>query len=118
MSCLPFIGGSRKVKSVGPTLNSHEKKLNSTLYIYCCNHFSKAIHFAGGLKFYCRFCGGKACSHENWKLQGRKSAIEGLNSDWITEDILACQRPSSRILREYQIANSFKENQIYSIFCL
>lgn len=80
-------------------------------------YLRKVLPFNGGLKFLCNFCGGKSCKHENWKTQ-EKSAIIGLNSSWVTDNILACQRPSSRIIREHGLIKSFKENDIYSIYCL
>lgn len=80
---------------------------------------SKAIEFKGGLKFLCRFCMGKSCKHENWKKNPKNPAgLDGIHCDWITEDILATQRPSSRIIKEYNLIESFKKNHIYSIFCL
>lgn len=69
------------------------------------------------MSFLCRFCGGKKCKHENWKTQ-ENSAIEGLNSTWITMDILACQRPSSRIIDQYDLIASFKKQKIFSLYCL
>ena len=41
-----------------------------------------------------------------------------MNCDWITNDFLATQRPSSRIIKEYNICEQFKEHHIYAIFCL
>lgn len=58
--------------------------------------------------FICRFCGGKTCKHENY-LTYKGSAIKGLNSDWITDNILASQRPSVRIMEEFDIVKTLKE---------
>jgi len=58
--------------------------------------------------FICKFCGGKTCKHENY-LSYPNSAIKGLNSDWITNNILATQRPSSRIIKQFDIIKQFKE---------
>jgi len=69
------------------------------------------------LTFICKFCGGKTCKHENY-LSYPNSAITGLNSDWITTNILATQRPSSRIIKEFDIIKQFKENGINAIFNL
>jgi hypothetical protein len=45
--------------------------------------------------FLCQFCGGEECDHENYlKNKRQPNAIEGLNSNWITDNILAMQRPS------------------------
>jgi len=58
--------------------------------------------------FLCKFCGGKTCKHENY-LTYPNSAITGLNSDWITNNILATQRPSTRIIKEFNIIKQFKQ---------
>lgn len=74
---------------------------------------------------HCFFCGGKECKYENWKLwtgdkslTQSKNAIDGLYSSWITPDILAMQRPSTRLMAEYNLINEFKENQIGCVFNL
>jgi hypothetical protein len=72
---------------------------------------------------HCFFCGGKECKYENYKLwttdkHQTKNAIEGLYSSWITPDILAMQRPSTRLIEEYNLVSVFKENNIKSIFNL
>lgn len=68
-------------------------------------------------KFRCVFCGGAECKVENWKLHPNP-AIQGLNSDWITPEILATQRPSTRLLQEFKILEQFKSHNITSIFNL
>jgi protein tyrosine phosphatase len=68
-------------------------------------------------KFRCMFCGGKSCKHENWTLH-KNPAIIGLNSDWITDNILATQRLSSRIIKEHNIIGQFKAQNITSVFNL
>ncbi len=57
----------------------------------------------------CLFCGGASCKRENWELQQEPSAIRGLHSSWITDDVLAMQRPSSRLLREFGIIAQFQK---------
>lgn len=69
-------------------------------------------------RFLCRFCGGRSCKHEDWTRQGDKSAIRGLNSNWITKDVLACQRPSSRLIREFDVIAQFQRARITAIFNL
>ena len=59
--------------------------------------------FTKGLRFLCIFCGGKSCKHEDYTTNSNNNAFEGLNSNWITNDILAMQRPSSRIIKEYNL---------------
>lgn len=68
-------------------------------------------------KFRCVFCGGRSCKHENWTLH-KNPALEGLNSDWITENILATQRLSSRLIKEFKILEQFKVKNITSVFNL
>jgi len=81
---------------------------------------NKKVHFRPFTRvtpLICAFCGGKSCKHENW-LTHPTSAIKGLNSDWITDNILATQRPSSRIIAEYKIIEQFKEKGINAILNL
>ena len=68
-------------------------------------------------KFRCLFCGRKSCKHENWTLH-KDPAIRGLNSDWITENILATQRLSSRIIEEFELIKQFREVNLTSVFNL
>jgi len=58
-------------------------------------------------KLQCFFCGGKGCKHENWE-NNPNSVIKGLDSDWITDNLLAMQRPSSRLIREFDIIKQLK----------
>ncbi len=61
----------------------------------------------------CIFCGGKGCKYENysyWLSQNNThSAIRGLFSNWVTDDILATARPSSRIIEEFDIIKQFQK---------
>ncbi|KAL2919716.1 hypothetical protein HK105_200630 [Polyrhizophydium stewartii] len=72
---------------------------------------------------HCFFCGGKECKYENWRLwtpdkYAGVNAIDGLYSSWITDDILAMQRPSTRLINEYGLVKKFQECGIRSIFNL
>lgn len=72
---------------------------------------------------HCFFCGGKECKYENWKLwTGEKyqgvNAVEGLFSNWITNKILAMQRPSTRLIKEYNLISAFKAKKIGAVFNL
>lgn len=58
--------------------------------------------------FVCLFCGGATCKREDWRRQTDPSAIKGLHSNWVTDDVLAMQRPSSRLMREYSILAQFQ----------
>ncbi|KAJ3100608.1 Protein tyrosine phosphatase domain-containing protein 1 [Phlyctochytrium planicorne] len=75
----------------------------------------------------CIFCGGPECKYENWYLwlkdPDRPNAIDGLYSNWyhprrITPDILAMQRPSTRLMKEFRLMEKFKELNIGAIFNL
>ena len=56
------------------------------------NKFQKTVMYGDDFrektKIHCRFCGGKSCKHENWKLC-TNPAIEGLHSNWINENVIA-----------------------------
>ncbi|KAI8916281.1 hypothetical protein EDD86DRAFT_222199 [Gorgonomyces haynaldii] len=71
---------------------------------------------------HCMFCGGKECKYENYKLwnteKSGKNAIDGLYSSWITPEILAMQRPSSRLIKEFDLTNVFQKNGIGAVFNL
>ena len=60
-------------------------------------------------KLRCLFCGGKKCKHENYKNNIlNNNAIEGLNSNFITEKIIASQRPSEVLIHKYHLIQKFK----------
>ncbi|KAJ3302229.1 Protein tyrosine phosphatase domain-containing protein 1 [Kappamyces sp. JEL0829] len=73
--------------------------------------------------FHCFFCGGKECKYENWKLWGPDkylgvNAIDGLYSSWITGSIVAMQRPSTRLIKEFGLIDVFLQENIRAIFNL
>mmetsp|Transcript_26595 Transcript_26595/g.61283 ORF Transcript_26595/g.61283 Transcript_26595/m.61283 type:complete len:573 (-) Transcript_26595:259-1977(-) len=63
----------------------------------------------------CRFEGGKGCKHEDYRRQKEESAISGLHSSWVTDDIIAMQRPTSRLLGSFPIIKEFKEQKITAV---
>jgi protein tyrosine phosphatase domain-containing protein 1 len=65
--------------------------------------------------FLCFFCGGKSCKHENWQ-KNKNTVVKGLNADWITPNILAMQRPSSKLIKEFDLVDQFKTLGINAIF--
>ncbi|TPX55983.1 hypothetical protein PhCBS80983_g04880 [Powellomyces hirtus] len=70
---------------------------------------------------HCFFCGGKDCKWENWKPWAEKTktnAVDGLYSNWITDNILAMQRPSTRLIAEFQLTDKFRQLGVGSIFNL
>ncbi|XP_038218503.1 protein tyrosine phosphatase domain-containing protein 1-like [Zerene cesonia] len=62
------------------------------------------------------FCGGSRCKYE---LPSQKSsAIQGLYSDWVTEDILAMARPSTTGIAARNIIQQFHSWGIRTVFNL
>ncbi|KAL0811854.1 hypothetical protein ABMA28_009280 [Loxostege sticticalis] len=51
------------------------------------------------------FCGGARCQYE--QPQPRNAAVQGLYSDWITDDILAMARPSTASIAARNIIQQF-----------
>ncbi|XP_071808285.1 protein tyrosine phosphatase domain-containing protein 1-like [Asterias amurensis] len=65
------------------------------------------------------FCGGKNCKHDTparWTEQ--EMALNGLNSSWVGDDILAMARPSSEALEKFSIVEQFIQNGIKSVINL
>jgi len=56
----------------------------------------------------CMFCGGVSCKHEDWK-KNKNAAIDGLNCDYITNDLIASQRPSTILINQFDLIKKFKE---------
>lgn len=73
---------------------------------------------------HCMFCNGKDCKYENYKLwlpdKGYLgiNAIDGLYSTFITPEIMAMQRPSTRLLKEFDLVATFVKMNIKSVFNL
>ena len=64
-------------------------------------------------KLRCFFCGGRGCKHENYKNNIlNNNAIEGLHSNYITENIIASQRPCEILIDKYKLISKFKELNI------
>ena len=64
-------------------------------------------------RFFCFFCGGKNCNDENYlKNPNQPNAIEGLNSNFITENIIAGQRPSDYLIKKFNLIEKFKQLNI------
>ncbi|KAH3767279.1 phosphatases II [Pelomyxa schiedti] len=68
---------------------------------------------------HCFFCGGSKCKYEDYlrwvSVHDTANAIEGLFSNWITDDILATARPSSSLIRQYDIVNQFLRFNIRAV---
>ncbi|TSK38347.1 Protein tyrosine phosphatase domain-containing protein 1 [Bagarius yarrelli] len=55
-------------------------------------------------------CGGRDCRYETpvcWRPN--QQAIKGLFSSWVTDDIVAMARPSTSLIKAYDIINQFKK---------
>ncbi|XP_029472194.1 protein tyrosine phosphatase domain-containing protein 1-like [Rhinatrema bivittatum] len=61
-------------------------------------------------------CGGRECRYEGPKgWSPDQQAIRGLYSSWVTDDILAMARPSTRLIKEHKIMEQFKQCNIKSL---
>lgn len=61
-------------------------------------------------------CGGRDCRYEGpacWRTS--QQAIKGLFSSWVTDDIVAMARPSTALIKRYNIVEQFKRLNIKSI---
>ncbi|XP_075711235.1 protein tyrosine phosphatase domain-containing protein 1-like [Rhinoderma darwinii] len=61
-------------------------------------------------------CGGRECRYEGpeeWTVE--QQAIRGLYSSWITDEILASSRPSTRLIQDYNITEQFRKYGIRSL---
>ena len=64
-------------------------------------------------KIRCFFCGGKNCKYENYLNNIKNNnAIIGLNSNYITDNIIASQRPSEILINKYNLVEQFKQHNI------
>jgi hypothetical protein len=57
----------------------------------------------------CRLCGGAKCKRcsESAALAKTDSPVHGLHADMVADRLLGMMRPSSRLMKEYQIASQF-----------
>ena len=62
--------------------------------------------------------GGKSCKREDWTKQADAPAIQGLHSTWVSANVLAMQRPSSRLIKQYGIIDQFKKANVGAIINL
>ncbi|CAD8112680.1 unnamed protein product [Paramecium sonneborni] len=66
--------------------------------------------------FICYFCGGQDCKKEQANSNKNKNAIEGLHSDWITDNILAMQRLSTTLMPK--VIPQFQQHNIGAVINL
>jgi hypothetical protein len=69
------------------------------------------VHWEKKDKIKCIFCGGANCKHENY-LKHKNSVVKGLHSDYITDYIIASQRPSTILIEKYNLVQAFKDLNI------
>ncbi|XP_053173960.1 protein tyrosine phosphatase domain-containing protein 1 [Scomber japonicus] len=61
-------------------------------------------------------CGGQTCKYDNpnyWSED--QQAIQGLYSSWVTDHLLAMSRPSTELIKKYNIIDQFKRNGIKTV---
>ena len=63
-------------------------------------------------KLRCFFCNGAKCKHENYLNNKSNNAIKGLNSNFITDDVIASQRPSEILITKFNLVQKFKDMNI------
>lgn len=65
------------------------------------------------------FCGGRRCKFERWSAITRKEqercAIQGLISNWVGEDLIASQRPSSSLFPKFSLIQQFKAKKVTAV---
>jgi protein tyrosine phosphatase domain-containing protein 1 len=72
---------------------------------------------------HCRLgCGGRKCKHEDYKLHlnhpNVHPAIEGLNSHWVGDLVVASQRPSTSLFIKHMLIEQFKGKRVTGVFNL
>ncbi|KAL0480326.1 tyrosine phosphatase domain-containing protein [Acrasis kona] len=65
--------------------------------------------------FQCHFCGGDKCRHEDFNKTVGNPAIYGLHSNYVTDNIIASQRLSSRLIQQHDIYAQFKKHKVFAI---
>ncbi|KAI6653243.1 Protein tyrosine phosphatase domain-containing protein 1 [Oopsacas minuta] len=65
------------------------------------------------------FCKGTNCKYEDpnfWRPD--QMALQGSFSHWVTDDVMAMSRPTTRLIREYDFIGQLIGHGIRSIFCV
>ncbi|XP_068719104.1 protein tyrosine phosphatase domain-containing protein 1-like [Montipora capricornis] len=76
-------------------------------------------HVTPGVLQCSMFCGGNKCKYENpSRIKTDQMAINGLYSSWVTPDILATARPSTEVIKKYNVLQQFARSGIKSIINL
>ena len=107
---------SGEVKWTLAGLSDLPKKDAGPKYSRISEHFR---HVTPGAIQCSMFCGGKQCKYENpAKMKTEEMAINGLYSSWVTPDILATARPSTEVIKKYDVIRQFSEMGIKSLINL
>ena len=97
--------GNRNVSRVRPQVDDTNNNIHTNIHttIRCISYYRK-----GGA--WCRWStGGKKCAHEDWKKNpSNPEALAGINCNWITDEILVSQRPSSSTIESFSLINKLK----------
>lgn len=74
----------------------------------------KAREWEKTLTVKCRLCGGAKCKRcsESAAIAKTDSPVLGLHADWVTDRVLGMMRPSSRLMRDYKIAQQFHKYEM------
>ena len=129
-SCYPLSTKKNKFSNISnQTLNlKYSSSISKSKFIRSCrlskinkSNLSKSLnksvsshHIYSNFKdkILCLFC-GKDCKFENYLYNKNKpNAIKGLNSNFITEKIIIGQRPSDKLIQEYNLIEQFKKLNI------
>ncbi len=129
-SCYPLSTKKNKFSNISnQTLNlKYSSSISKSKFIRSCrlskinkSNLSKSLnksesshHIYSNFKdkILCFFC-GKDCKFENYLYNKNKpNAIKGLNSNFITEKIIIGQRPSDKLIQEYNLIEQFKKLNI------
>lgn len=98
------------------TLGESPKKDAGPKYSRISEHFR---HVTPGALQCSMFCGGKQCKYENpAKMKSEEMAINGLYSSWITPEILATARPSTEVIKQFDVIGQFSQTGIKSLINL
>ena len=63
------------------------------------------------MPYICLFCGGEACKYENSSKE-IKSDIDGLIANLYFDCIYASQRPCTKLIKKYDLIETFKQKNI------
>ena len=63
---------------------------------------------------WCYFCFGSLCRAENYKKH-KSPAIPGMNSDWITDELLITQRPNPSTFADHNLIENLKSQGVAGV---